>query len=64
MYNANIPKDNELPSSKQLIKSTAIALVTAFFLLVTVILPAEYAVDPTGAGEILGLTKKGEIKKN
>jgi hypothetical protein len=63
MYNANIPKDNELPSSKQLIKSTAIALITPFFLLVTVILPAEYAVDPTGAGEILGLTKMGEIKK-
>jgi type VI protein secretion system component Hcp len=42
--------------------STAIALVAACFLLVTVILPAEYAVDPTGAGEILGLTKMGEIK--
>lgn len=63
MYNANIPKDKELPSSKQLIKSTAIALVTALFLLVTVILPAEYALDPSGVGEILGLTKMGEIKK-
>jgi len=62
MYNANIPKDQALPSSKQLIMSTAIALVAACFLLVTVILPAEYAVDPTGAGEILGLTKMGEIK--
>jgi hypothetical protein len=63
MYNANIPKDSELPSAKQLIKSTAIALVAALFLLVTVILPAEYAVDPTGVGEILGLTEMGEIKK-
>jgi hypothetical protein len=63
MYNANIPKDNELPSSKQLIKSTAIALVIALFLLVTVILPAEYGVDLTGAGKTLGLNKMGEIKK-
>lgn len=53
----------ELPSSKQLIKSTAIALVTALLLLVTVILPAEYGVDPTGVGQTLGLTKMGEIKK-
>jgi len=62
MYNANISKDNELPTSKQLIKSTATALFTACFLLVTVILPAEYAIDPTGAGNIIGLTKMGEIK--
>lgn len=63
MYNAKTPNDNELPSSKQLIKSTAIALVTALFLLVTVILPAEYGFDPTGAGEAIGLTKMGEIKQ-
>jgi hypothetical protein len=29
---------------------------------VAVILPAEYAVDPTGAGKLLGLTEMGEIK--
>lgn len=62
MYNANIPNENELPSSKQLLTSTAIALVAALVLLVTVILPAEYGVDPIGAGEILGLTQMGEIK--
>ena len=63
MYNANIPNNIELPSSKQLIKSTIIALITALILLVAVILPAEYGFDPTGAGKILGLTTMGEIKK-
>jgi hypothetical protein len=63
MNNVNIPKDNELPSSKQLIKATVVALLIAIILLVTVILPAEYGVDPTGVGETLGLTKMGEIKK-
>ncbi|MFY0700038.1 MAG: transmembrane anchor protein [Bermanella sp.] len=62
MYNANIPKDNELPSTKQLIKSTIAALVVALILLATVILPAEYGVDPTGLGKTLGLTQMGEIK--
>ncbi|MFT7245017.1 MAG: hypothetical protein ACI82A_002382 [Candidatus Azotimanducaceae bacterium] len=63
MHNVDRPKDTELPSSKQLIKSTALALVTALILLVTVILPAEYGVDPTGIGQTLGLKKMGEIKR-
>jgi hypothetical protein len=29
---------------------------------VTVVLPAEYGVDPTGVGRVLGLTEMGEIK--
>lgn len=52
----------ELPSSRTLVKSTLIALVVAGLLLVTVVLPAEYAVDPTGVGRVLGLTEMGEIK--
>lgn len=62
MYNANYPKENELPSSKQLLASTLIALIVASVLLVTTILPAEYGIDPTGIGKTLGLTKMGEIK--
>lgn len=62
MYNANYPKDNELPSSKQLIISTLGAFVVAGILLVTAILPAEYGIDPTGIGGALGLTQMGEIK--
>jgi len=34
----------------------------ALLLLVTVVLPAEYGVDPTGIGRVLGLTEMGEIK--
>lgn len=63
MFNSEKPNLDELPSSSQLIKSTIIAAVTAVVLLITVILPAEYAIDPTGAGRLLGLTQMGEIKK-
>ena len=55
---------SELPSSKKLIKSTAIAAVSAVIVLVTCVMPAEYAIDPTGMGKVLGLTKMGEIKQS
>lgn len=45
-----------LPSSRSLIKATAIALVVAAVLLATIVLPAEYGMDPTGLGTRLGLT--------
>jgi hypothetical protein len=64
MYNAEIPNDVQLPSSKKLIKSTAIAAVSAFTVLITCVLPAEYAIDPTGIGKVFGLTKMGEIKQS
>lgn len=63
MYNSNKPDPEELPSSRQLLKSTIIAAIAAAVILVTVILPAEYGVDPTRAGKILGLTSMGEIKE-
>lgn len=62
MFNANKPNASELPSNAQLVKSTGIAAVVAGALLVLVVLPAEYGVDPTGAGSILGLTEMGRIK--
>lgn len=52
----------ELPSSRGLIRSTVIAAAVATVLLVTVVMPAEYGVDPTGIGRLLGLTEMGEIK--
>ncbi len=51
-----------LPTTRQLIRSTVIAAVTAAVLLVAVVLPAEYGVDPTGIGNVLGLTEMGRIK--
>jgi hypothetical protein len=39
-----------------------IALLVAAALLVTVVLPSEYGIDPTRAGRLLGLTEMGEIK--
>ncbi len=51
-----------LPSARTLIRSTLIAAVAATILLVTIVLPAEYAIDPTGIGRLLGLAEMGEIK--
>lgn len=61
MYNKR-PDLNELPSSAQLLRSTVIALIAAVALLVTVVMPAEYAIDPTGVGRLLGMTQMGELK--
>lgn len=62
MYNADLPTRAELPTTKQLVRSTLLALGAAVFILVTAVLPAEYAIDPTGVGRVLGLTQMGEIK--
>lgn len=43
-------------------RSTFIAGITATAILVFVVLPSEYAIDPTGVGGLLGLTTMGEIK--
>ena len=63
MFNADKPSLDELPSSAQLLRSTILAAISALAILVTVVLPAEYGIDPTGAGRVLGLTEMGEIKQ-
>jgi hypothetical protein len=62
MYNNDIPTRAELPSQAQLLRSTGIAILTAGVMLITVILPSEYGMDPTGVGKVLGLTAMGNIK--
>jgi hypothetical protein len=57
MNHTHKPPESDLPTSSQLLKSTIIAFVVASFLLLLVILPAEYGVDPTGVGHALGLKK-------
>ncbi len=62
MKNKNMPSDYELPSIGKLVKSTILAICIAAVILVTVVLPAEYGLDPTGIGSFLGLSKMGVIK--
>ena len=63
MYNSDTPSQAELPSSNQLIKSTILAAIAAIVILFTVVLPAEYGIDPTGVGKLLRLTEMGQIKQ-
>jgi hypothetical protein len=63
MYNSDIPSRAELPTTRQLLRSTVIAIISAAAILVTVVLPAEYNIDPTGIGRLLGLAEMGEIKQ-
>lgn len=62
MNNAPKPNLEDLPTKAQLFRSSIIAGIGAVAILVTVYLPAEYAIDPTGVGRVLGLTEMGEIK--
>ncbi len=62
MFNTPLPTVNELPSTRRLLRSTFIAILVAAGLLVTVVMPSEYAIDPTGVGRTLGLTQMGELK--
>ena len=63
MYNSDTPTRAELPSSKQLLRSTILAAISAVVLLVAVVLPAEYGIDPTGVGRVLRMTEMGNIKQ-
>ncbi|MBN0105889.1 ABC transporter permease subunit, partial [Pseudomonas aeruginosa] len=39
-----------------------VAAIVALTLLITVVMPSEYGIDPTGVGRLLGLKQMGEIK--
>ncbi|KAA3649290.1 MAG: transmembrane anchor protein [Proteobacteria bacterium] len=62
MYNTNRPNRADLPTTRQLLRSTGLAALIAAALLITAILPAEFGIDPTGIGRTLGLTQMGDIK--
>ena len=57
-----VPANAQL-TARSLLRSTLIAASAAAVILVTVVLPAEYGVDPTGVGRMLGLTEMGRIKR-
>lgn len=52
--------DHQIVDTKKIIKATVIAFVVAIIVLVTTVLPAEYGIDPTGAGKLLGLSQLAE----
>jgi hypothetical protein len=45
------------PSGRKLLKAMLVAIVIAAIVLVVAVLPAEYGIDPLGAGRALGLDK-------
>jgi hypothetical protein len=54
----------QLPTVRSLARSSVMATAVAAILAVTCVLPAEFAIDPTGVGRVLGLTQMGEIKRD
>lgn len=45
-----------LPSLRKLFRATGIAILLAGAILISTVLPAEFGIDPTGIGKVLGLT--------
>jgi hypothetical protein len=48
--------DHPIHSAKTLARATAFACFSAVLIFVALVLPAEYNIDPTGIGKVLGLT--------
>jgi hypothetical protein len=51
---AEVP--HRVPATRTLVMASAAALAVATILLVTVVFPAEYGIDPLGTGDALGLS--------
>lgn len=62
MFNSQRPQLEDLPTNRQLLGATLFAAVASAVILTTIVLPSEYAIDPTGVGRALNLTQMGEIK--
>lgn len=62
MNSATTSNRAELPSSKQLVRSTLLAAGVAGLVLCSTILPMEYGIDPTGLGALTGSLAIGEMK--
>ena len=58
-----VATDNDpqhVPSAARLAKTSGAALLAAAVVLVTVVLPAEYGIDPLGAGRALGIASMSQ----
>lgn len=62
MNHRHVDSHKELPSMGKLIRSTILAIIMAAIILISIVLPAEYGIDPTGIGKSIGLVNMGEIK--
>lgn len=62
MFNSQRPQLEDLPTTRQLLGATAFAVAASAVILTTIVLPSEFAIDPTGIGRTLNLTQMGEIK--
>jgi hypothetical protein len=56
MIDQQTPYPIEVPSMAKIVTATVTALIVACVILATVVLPAEYGIDPLGTGKKLGLT--------
>lgn len=63
MPHIHTPPIDAPPSARVLWRATALAVVVAALVLLVAVLPAEYGLDPTGAGRLLGLTEMGRVKQ-
>lgn len=53
------------PTGKRLLLSVGLAVLLAALILIVAVLPAEYGIDPTGVGRVLGLTQmSGKVSKS
>jgi hypothetical protein len=59
-----VPPVPAAPSAKKLIIGSTVVVAVATIALVVFILPAEYGIDPTGAGDALGITQLSGGEEN
>jgi hypothetical protein len=58
-----VARDYHVPPLKRLHRSAIAAVLVGATLVLTTVLPAEYGVDPSRVGRLLGLTEMGEMKR-
>lgn len=55
-----VSRRHPLPSARKLAGSVALAAIAAAVILILLVLPAEYEIDPTGFGRLSGLVPTDE----
>ncbi|WP_114944623.1 hypothetical protein [Microvirga calopogonii] len=55
-----VSRRHPLPSARKLAGSVALAAASAAAILILLVLPAEYEIDPTGFGRLIGLVPTDE----